>query len=314
MSRHALPGLVLLLAALVASSGCINPVQTGSGVVVQEFTPGFSEVYPGEPITFFLKFKNIGSVEAEEVFAELLGLDEDWAASSKGLGTILNNEMLPQETQCQYPNMGNHYTMKPPDPFYGTEGETATCTWKYRAPSIPGGFGVTYPLTARLFYNYRTGLVKSFTILSSDELMRYNQQGKTLPSSTVSSTSSPITITAEARNPVRFWESSITFPIAITFSNTGGGMVCLKDQCKKTKGQEWNQLVFSIEEISNGITVDCFGREGTPLDVWPGRDNTIVCDVTVSDTSRITGHEERTIGISADYSYFTDAEASITVL
>ncbi len=314
MSRHAFPGLILTLAAVIAASGCINPnLQTGDGVVIQEFTPGFSEVYPEEPVTFFLKFKNIGSVEATEVFAELLGLDEDWAASSRGLGTILNNEMLPQETKCQYPNMGNHYTMKPPDMFYGTEGETATCTWKYKAPPIPQGFRPTYDITARLFYNYRTDLVKSFTILSTEELMRYNQQGKTLPSSTVSSTRSPITITVEARDPIRFWEGSITFPIAITFSNTGGGMVCLKNQCKKTKGQEWNQLEYSIKEISKGVRVDCFDHEKT-VEVWPNRDNTIVCDVTVTDTSRVTGHEERMISISAEYSYFTDAEASIIVL
>jgi len=313
MSRHALPGLVLLLAAVVVASGCTNPsLQTGDGVAIQEFTPGFSEVYPGEPVTFLLKFKNIGSVEATGVFAELLGLDEDWAASSSGLGTILNNEMLPQEAKCQYPNMGNHFSMKPPDLFYGTEGETSTCTWKYKAPPVPGGFGVTYPITARLFYSYRTAIVKSFTILSTGELTRYNQQGKTVPSSTVSSTRSPITITAEAMDPIRFWEGSITFPIAITFSNTGGGMVCLKDHCKKTNGQEWNQLGFSIKEISKGVKVDCFGRN--EIEVWPNRDNTIVCDVTVSDTSQITGHEERIISISADYSYFTDAEASITVL
>ena len=314
MSRHALPGLVLLLAAVVAASGCINPnLQTGDGVVIQEFTPGFSEVYPGEPVTFFLKFKNIGSVEATEVFAELLGLDEDWAASSSRFGSgevSPGGEKFPEETRCRHD--GEHFSMKPPDLFYGTEGETATCTWKYKAPPIPGGFGVTYPITARLFYSYRTDLVKSFTILSTGELMRYNQQGKTVPSSTVSSTRSPIIITAEARDPIRFWESSITFPIAITFSNTGGGMVCLKDQCKKTEGQEWNQLGFSIKEISKGIKVDCFGRN--EIEVWTNRDNTIVCDVTVSDTSQITGHEERIISISAEYSYFTDAEASITVL
>ncbi len=320
MNRHALPCLVLALTAVIAMSGCVNTgLQTGSGITIQEFTPGLSEIYPGEGMTFFLKFKNIGSVEATDVFAELLGLDEDWAASSSsdsiGGNMVVSNEVLPREAQCQYTSTGSHFNLKPPDMTYGTEGESATCTWKYRAPPIPEGFRPTYDITARVFYTYRTDLVKSFTMLSTEELMRYNQQGRAIPSSTVSSTRSPVTITTKARDPVRFWGDSVTFPLAITFSNTGGGMTCLKGMCRKaTSGDSgWNKLEYSIKEVSKGITIDCFDH-AEEIDVWPNRDNTIICGVTVSDLSSIVDHEERIIGISAEYSYFTDAGASITIL
>jgi hypothetical protein len=319
MRRHALPGLVLLLAAVVSISGCTTPtLQTGNGVVIQEFTPSLSEVYPGEPVIFFLKFKNIGSVEASKAFAELVGLDEDWAAASKDINgnkVSSSGELFPREAVCRHD--GNGIILSPPDMTYGTEGETATCTWIYKVPPIPGGFDVTYDIKARVFYDYRTELLKSFTILSTGELMRYNQQGKAVPSSTVSSTNSPVTITAEARDPIRFCDkSSVTFPIAITFSNTGGGMVCLKGKCKKPD-HEWNQLAFSVKGMvfegqDVGVEVNCFGRD--KIEVWPNRDNTIVCDVTVNDISQITGQEERLISISATYSYFTESGASITVL
>jgi hypothetical protein len=325
MSRHALPCLVLLLLAAMSVSGCTSPVQTGSGIVIEDFSPGFSEVYPGEPIIFFLKFRNIGSVEATNVFAELLGLDEDWAASSyempdnKAEGIYVGGEILPQEVRCRYTSRGNHFILKPPDLFYGTEGETATCTWKYKAPPIPGGFGPTYDVTARVFYDYKTDVAKSFVLMPARELLNYNEQGKTIPASTTSSTSSPITITAESMSPIRFWsDSKISFPLAIKISNTGGGMACLRDGCKKADGQEWNKITLSIKPVSNDISVssECsqYAGDGDTVEVWPNRDNTIVCNIEVTDFDRIAGHEERVVGITAEYSYFTDAGASIKVL
>lgn len=317
MIRYAM-ALVLPLVAILAVSGCITNTTTGNGVVIEEFTTGgISELYPGEPVTFYLKVRNTGSVEAEGVFAELLGLDEDWAKSSSDLGTIEGVEMLPQETRCQYINKGEHFTLQPPDTIYNTAGETATCTWKYRTPPIPQGMNPTYGITARAFYDYRTDLVKSFTILSTSELLKYKQQGLGVPMSTVSSTRSPITITTESRDPIRFWEDKISFPLAITVSNTGGGMVCLKGQCKKTGSVEWNKLRLTINPVSSGLEVspECSEyRSGSVMEVWPNRDNTIICDIEVSGVSDITGFEERILGISAEYSYFTDAETSIKVL
>ena len=310
-----LPCLILLLIAITAVSGCTSTgIETGNGVVIQEFTPAFSEVYPGEPVTLLLKFKNTGSVEATSVHAEVLGLDEDWAASSQGLGDIVGGEMLPQESGCQY--TGSGFSLKPPDMLYGTEGETGTCTWKYMTPEIPSGMNPTYDITARLYYDYKTEVVKSFTLATSEELFNLKQQGRSVPASTVSSTRSPVTIKAESTDPIRFWEerNSITFPLKITISNTGGGMVCLPGQCKKSGDSSgWNRLNLNIEPLSGSLSVDCFGHGGE-IEVWPNRDNTIVCDIEATGLSDITGYEERTIRISADYGYFSDAKASIKIL
>lgn len=322
--------VLILIPLLLLTSGCTSP-QAGSGVVVEEFTPGFTKVYPGEPVTFFLKFRNKGSVQATDVFAELLGLDEDWASSSSDVADDndpLRGEILPREEQCKYTSEGAHYTLEPPDTVYGTEGESGTCTWMYRTPDIPEGTNTEYDITARVFYDYSSVLVKSFTLAPSKELLAYNEQGRSLPSSTVSSSTSPVTITAQARDPIRFWsDSEISFPLSITVSNKGGGMVCLPGQCKKTKGLEWNKLRLIIvpksgssttgSDISVMVSEECqqyTGNEGGELEVWPNRDNTITCDIKVSGLGSILGHQEKLIEIAADYSYFIDEHTTITVL
>jgi hypothetical protein len=328
MNRTALCLLVLSIIPVLAASGCTTTTTpTVSGVVIQEFSPGFSEVQPGEPITFYLKFKNEGSVDATNVFAELVGLDEDWAASSAGGGNVIEGgELLPREAGCRYTSTGNHLTLKAPDLTYGTEGETGSCTWMYKTPQIPPGTNTNYDITARVFYNYHTYVVKSFTVAPISELERYSQQGRTIPASTVSSTSSPITITVKSMDPIRFWEGKVSFPIAITVSNKGGGMVCLKDEngCKKTDGgaSNWNKLKLKINKPEGvSLSPECSDYvSGKPLEVWPNNDNTITCDLTVSGltgssdgSTGVVGYQEKLIGITAEYGYFIDKEASVKI-
>ncbi len=320
--RTSMPFVLLSVLSVIAVSGCTGQVNTGNGVVIEEFTPGFTEIYPGEPVVFYLKFRNAGSVDATNVFAEVLGLDEDWALSSSGIdgNRILRGEVLPRESLCQY-DRTEHHTLMAPDMTYGTEGESATCTWMYRAPGIPEGMKPEYPITARVFYDYRTDVVKSFTLAPAGEMLSYSQQGRALPAGTVSSTRSPISISVESRSPIRFWDNGdVSFPVAITVSNKGGGMACLRDHCKKASsgGHEWNQVLLRITPAGDGLSVseECEGFTGSGgiLEVWPGRDNTIICNIVAGSLDSIVGHEERMIGISAEYGYFTDSHASITIL
>jgi hypothetical protein len=198
---------------------------------------------------------------------------------------------------------------------------------------VPQGMNPSYAVTARVYYEYRTDVIKSFTIYPSSELLALNQQGKPIPSSTVSSTQSPISITAEAREPIRFWEGGqISFPLSITVANTGGGTVCLTGRCKRSEGADWNELNLVIIPVSAGLSVssECAEYEGgafSPgeaisvsglalsggiLEVWPNRPNTIICDIIVSGLGAST--EEKTLQVSAEYSYFTDAKSSITII
>jgi len=314
--------LSVSLLVVLSASGCTTIPSGGStGVEVLEFSAAFSEVSPGEPILFDMRFKNMGSEPAEEVFAELLGLDEDWFASSKDYqgNRDLHGEILPRQTQCQYD--GDKMVLLPPSSFYGTDGAEGTCSWLYKAPaSFPSGFSPTYKVTGRVFYNYKTHLVKSITVFPVNELLSFKESGRTIPTSTTSSSVSPITITAEAQNPIRVWNTEkATFPIKITVSNTGGGMACESSfACKKASpgGPKWNQVKLSIKP-TRGLGVDCeeFGSsEESILEVWPNRDNSIVCEIEILGLSELTAHEERIISIQAEYGYFKDVLTEITII
>jgi hypothetical protein len=314
MSRIAFSGLIITLLAVMITSGCTTDTQTGSGIVIQEFAPDFSSVYPEEIVTFNIKFKNMGSVDANNVFARLIGLDKDWESSGAGSSIIDSGNM---DASCQHTGK---FALRAPDPAHKTEGETSTCTWKLRAPDIPTGMKPKYDVTARVFYDYETTIIKSFTILSSEELAKYNQQKKTLPSSTVSSTRSPIKITAKSMDPIRFWENDkISFPLAITVSNSGGGIVCLRGKCTKDSSSdlEWDKLKLKIESKSKDLNIAPVCSEfasGGTIEVWPKKDNTIVCDIEVSGVSNIVGYQQKMLQITAEYSYFIDKKSSITIL
>jgi len=312
---------IILLSLLVIVSGCVIPgtissVETGNGVVIKEFEPTFSEVYPGEPVIFNLKFKNVGSIKAEEVFAELLGIDQDWYDESfiEG-GPWLSNEKLPDQASCRY--NGNHEDLLPPNQQYGTEGEVMTCSWTYKAPDIPAGTKMSYDVWARVFYTYSTTTIKSIAAGSQEEIKRYLDQGKSIPTSTVSTTNSPIKLSFGVQEPVRYWDDEAEIPIKIGIQNVGGGTPCKKDKCKDREHFEesWGKVTVKIG-LGEGMKLsdECSEFDsGKDLLILPGEENSVTCKLELSGLGE-QGIEQRMISLNAEYSYFVDAETTISVI
>jgi hypothetical protein len=309
------PGLLLalLLILIVSLSGCTGiPVTTGNGVVVRDFDADFTEVYSGEPVNFNLRVQNTGSASASKVHAELLGIDEDWCCEPIGRGPWLNKQKLPNEEECRYTSEG--FTLIPPNPQYGTEGETHICTWSYKAPDLPASLSVTYTPTARIFYRYSSDVVKSVTIVPRIEMKALEEQGKTLPIETVSSTSSPIALDIETEGPIRSFENSVKFPLSIKMSNVGGGVVCLHE-CKKTRvedpHEEWNRLGLTITFANPSVMnlVDC--EDQFEVVLYKGRENSVTCMVEARDLPLT--RTQRLIKVHADYDYFIEKEIPVTV-
>jgi hypothetical protein len=313
--RYSAGAKALLIVSIVFSmlvSGCawlpfgLPQTGTSGGVVIEDFSPDLSEVYTGEPIKFTLKVRNTGSVESEKTFAELLGLDEDWYDDFE--------ERFPNEAECRYDGSG--FDLLPPSPDHGTQGESHICTWDYDAPSdIINGASVSYDATARVFYTYRTEVVKSVTLASREEMISMQQQGRTLPADTISSTSSPVSVTVDTTSPIRVFDDVATFPIEISIENVGGGVPCRENECKKTGEEKWNEIKLSIA-LPDGISMagtgcNSFSGNGDYISVWPGKPNKITCDVSV-DANDLTGPTQKAIRVSAEYSYFVDK--TITVL
>jgi hypothetical protein len=323
--------LVLPFLAIIFISGCTwpgNSTTGGTGVVVKEFAPEFTEIYAGEPVTFRLLMQNQGSIDAKYVHAELLGLDEDWCNPTQGCQTSTGGrqEKLPNEDECRYGGTG--FNMLAPDPTRGTSGASHICTWTYKAPPIQKGFTITYTPIARTFYSYSSGVTKLITFGSSSELRRIQDSGGKLPTETKSQTSGPITVDIQTQGPIRFWgdEKKITFPLEITINNVGGGVACSYDKiislsldaCKKDEKNK-NKVNIKIDLGSNSkmsLSTECdefASTSGKQIALWKGQSNSIVCEVTASDLDP-NGPSQKPIVVQAFYEYYTDTSSSIKVI
>lgn len=311
---------VFVLFSLIISSGCVfnntpfnSQTPPGSGIVIESFRtePELSEVYSNEEVTFVLKFRNTGTVKAENCFAELLGLDQTWKGGEGARVNPSNQEVFPLEEECQYDRKG--IVLLPPDPSTGIEGGDYICTWVYKAPEVPPGLHADYKPRARVFYDYKSFLIKTITIVPKDELVVLQNQGKGLPAETTSKSSSPISLEIETRSPVRTYGESFSFPMVIKIENTGGGTVCENsEKCRKPAGEVWNQLKLYIE-LPEGMSFQaesCKSEETISLVM--GKSQTISCKVEVNNIpDRIT---QKNIKVTAEYGYFIDKTIQIRVL
>jgi len=250
------------------------------------FEPSFPTVYSGESVDFMLNIQNQGTVDATDVKSRVIGLDT-W--DNEG-GTCEEWERI-----------------SPAVPDIGAPGETKNCRWTYAAPDVPQGLSTKYSPTIRLYYGYRTSFVKSVFFASSKELRTMMDRGQALPTQTTSQTTGPIQIDIKTEAPVRFWESSVEFPLAITVSNVGGGVVC-PSQSDCESGQNTNMLSLDIESGNDISITDC----ETDIELWQGKTNTLVCQATFSGLSDVDT-AQRTISIDADYGYYTDKTTQVTV-
>lgn len=278
--------LFALPVAIILVAGCIQVPVTGEGLIIEVFEPDFLQVYSGEPVNFRLLVKNMGSVDATDVKPIITGVD-NWRSAG---GTCDEWRSISASV-----------------PYLGIEGGSQNCVWTLEAPEVPEGLSTTHNPIVRLYYAYRTSVVKTVFIASRRELKVIEDSGKALPAETKSSTSGPITMDIKSIGPIRFWESSVAFPLEITVNNMGGGVVCpTVSDCEN--GQRWNSMKLDIEgeEI---IISECKLDE---VSLWRGKSNTFVCDVTVSGLSDVSSIM-KTISIEATYGYFIDKTTSVTV-
>jgi hypothetical protein len=324
MNREKIIILGFILLFLILSSGCVfdnipfdSQTPVGSGIVIESFRtePELSEVYSNEETTFVLKFRNTGSVKAENCFVELLGLDQLWKGRDDTRKNPRNQEVFPYEKECQYDQRGNWIVLLPPDPSAGIEGGDKICTWGYTAPDVLPGLYADYVPRARVFYDYKSFLIKTITLLPTEELKLIQNQGKGLPVETTSESGSPVSLDIEARSPIRTYGQTLTFPMVIKIENVGGGTVCKdSERCRKYTegGAEWNvfKLYIKLPEGMSFETGSCTGDEDIYLVM--GKSQTITCKVKVNEIpERLT---QKNIQLTAEYGYFIDKTTKIRVL
>jgi len=315
--------LAFILLSLIITSGCLtddifdSETPVGYGIVIEAFRadPDLSEVYSNEEVTFVLKFRNTGSVKAENCFAELLGLDQLWEGRGDTRKNPRNQEVFPYEKECQYDQRGNWITLLPPDPSSGIEGGDKICTWGYTAPDVPSGLYADYVPRARVFYDYKSFLIKTVTLLPTEELKLIQNQGKGLPVETISESKSPVSLSMETISPIRTYGDTLTFSMVINIENIGGGTVCAdSERCRKYTegGALWNQFKLYIE-LPEGMAFEpgsCTGDEDIFLVM--GKSQTISCKIRINSIpDRVI---QRNIMLTAEYGYFIDKTIGIRAL
>lgn len=278
---------VLLLSLVILISGCTTGgTGGGAGVVIESFEPDFTSVFSGEQVTFHIKLKNTGSVSSGQGKVLLLGLEEWQTGTSAGTDCPLNPLLAPE-------------------PAFGTSGQTQICEITRKAPVVPQGIPVTYQATARVTYGYGSSFVKTINIGSQEELRRIQTGGGALPSETTSASTSPIALNVVNKGPIRVFESSVKFPLEITVTNVGGGVVCKDNNCDTPAN--WNNLRIRTR-VGGQEESEC----SRDLTLFRGQSNTITCSVEIQKPQS-GGIIQKTIEVTSSYSYFYDSTIPIKV-
>lgn len=275
----------LLLLSVVLLSGCIaqSSLAGGSpGLVITSFQPDLSTAYSGEDLSLELRLDNTGTSPAKITSIELLSISpKEWSSRSS----------------C--------------DSWEGREVPAknfVSCVYNLKAPEIPQGLREVYKPKVRITYSYSTTAITTLFIGPSKDIRRIDDI-KNLAAST-QSTSGPLAIGVQTRNPIRISQGSVAFPLAITLDNIGGGVIC-NGECNR---DTWHKVSIGFEASPNiklageSCGMDAQNRD---IDLLNGRENELVCELTA--TPEDAGIVESRIIVKSDYGYITERESSVTV-
>ncbi|MBI2675343.1 MAG: hypothetical protein HYX24_02710 [Candidatus Aenigmarchaeota archaeon] len=262
--------LVLILPALLLS-GCIQPSESGSsGLIIDVFESDEQIVLSGEDIQLQLKITNTGSVPGRIRSVQMLNINPDeWHVRQGSCSSLAESVIAP--------------------------GSFRSCSITYRAPAVPEGLATVYKPVIRVEYTYYSTAARSINIAPASEMRRIKAVESLQSSST--STSGPVALSVEAKNPLSISNGQVSFPIKVSVDNTGGGTVCRTSCYDKSS---WQQVSVYLR-LDSTMRSDC----GTTLelDLTKGRNNQFVCLLTTTASENLV---ERVIEVRADYNYLVE--------
>jgi hypothetical protein len=287
---------VLLILVTVAASGCVIPdlpgfgtPASGHGVSITDWKPDFSLVYSNEKVTFYSNVQNMGSFKASNVNFQVGGLESWEGVKSDNPGCDSGNVEL-----------------NAPDVQYGTEGEEKLCTWTATSPHIEAGLHMIYNPTITVCYQYFSKSVLRTPSISRYELKRLQDSGSGLPSQSTIAGSSPVTISASTESPIIVTDTEVTFPVKITVSNGGGGLVCMAGGFTDCTDSETINRVKLEVSSATATAVDC------PTELGLFRNSgEITCRMKMRSRTQTVVQNE--IELTASYTYCMDSTTSIEV-
>jgi hypothetical protein len=306
---------VLLVAGCTAPTGTQWPWQQitttaigGAGMVISDFVADQSTIYGGSTDRIMITVKNAGGydVTTDKSLVYLTGSAISLGGDDKIYWTSGTETSL-----------FKHFTstMKSTDIVKGTEADERTITWSLKAPNITAQTRADL-FIGRVYYDYQTAVTGTVWVYSQSESDAARAAGRTLNKATFSSTSGPVALIAKiSPDPVVLATGENSFTLTIKVSNVGSGVLYKTGGVTYTLGSENIELTTDeLNRVDIGISAPgmtlgsgCTGEQ----ELIGGKDLTLSCDITI--TTPPTTFQGFPITITADYGYFAERTASVTV-
>lgn len=303
---------IITLTLVILASGCTFPgsnmnLSGSGGVLIENFEVDFPRIYAGENFKIEMRIRNEGLIDAMNVQPVLYNIES---------GTY------DAELSCEISEMCRlDPTLVGIDPDSGTTGESITCIWDCKAPlNIQKGLSVTFNPSVRLYYFYKTSVVKSINLVSQNELRSIEAQGKTLPSETMSKSIGPVSLDVIVNGPIRYWEDisdgKVKFPININIQNIGGGTVFHPMSADFKDSNDWNKVLLKFRNTAENVNLLCNDQMTTEMevDLWKGSATTLVCEVEITNLRQASAAVTKNLRFTADYGYFIDNSVQVEVV
>lgn len=312
--------IILSVLAVVVAAGCVGgqlPFITttttfvgGNGLTITEFSIDPSDIYGGSNARLVMEVENKGGVPVAD--DEMLVLLKGSALDLTGDDTMYWTESESGESIVKRLDSGDE--LKPEDPVRETPADTERFTWRLAAPDITAGEQRDDIFIGRLYYDYSTKVSGTIWVYSQSEADAARAAGRPLNQPTFTSTAGPVALIVKSSPQVVIVENDgDDFVLTIKVSSVGGGTLyrhSTVDYDSITEDVAIGEDDLNWVEI--GVVSDLDATEcDVEEELVGGKDITISCDVTVASApSTFRGFP---ITVTADYGYYTERTASVSV-
>ncbi len=315
--------ILISLLAIVLVAGCTIPGlpnlgtttigTSGKGLEITTFTAEPTPVYSNARVRVTMEVENQGgtTVNRTKALSYLTGSNVDLGSSDDRYWRSSDYSV-----DKEYKTFTRD--MRAVDVVRGTSADTTRFTWSLTAPVIPAGQTRTDTFYGRTYCDYTTGVNGNVWVYTEGEADAAKAAGRSLNAASFTSTSGPVGLSVKVSpDPIIYYSDTTggeTFSLYITVSNLASGTIYLTGKnygsTPLIADTEYNQVMVNVDPAS-GLNItnspDCTGQQELPA----GKSTTLVCDFTVSAPP--TTFQSYPITITADYGYFTERSATVTV-
>lgn len=292
-------GLLLIVVLALGCTGTKPDITENDGLTINSFIVDPNDIDSGRDFRASLIVSNTGGATANDVKAQLIGVSWNNDIRTADLGT-----------------------MSPPDVLRRVEGATQIFVWPLKAPELPIGNKVSYPLRARVTYNYKTTSVINIPVYSEDEARRKELSASAFNSIEYTNSNGPMKVSVTGPNTgyvtVRDPRLEVENPgpdeniyFSINLDNLGSGVPITNDKTNLIVGE-----IKTLDNTEIKCTRDDGGQAGSQIISYlrSGRNSNIPCTLVLDRNEWIqTGQGTVSLLVTLEYDYYIEKSDTISV-